>query len=97
MAWLPARSTPALDEALWRNVRRGGRHLTRRIRDVGLDVEWPETGEQMSVRSGEPRARISGSPGELLLYVFGRQPVAQVEVSGASDAVAVVRRTHLGM
>jgi len=31
------------------------------------------------------------------LYVFGRQTVAQVEVSGSPEAVAAVRRTHLGM
>jgi uncharacterized protein (TIGR03085 family) len=88
---------PDLDAALWRNVRRGGRYLTRRLRDAGLDIEWPGTGEQTSVRSGEPRARLSGPPGELLLYVFGRQPVAQVEVTGSPDAVAAVRRAHLGM
>ena len=88
---------PALDAALWRNVRRSSRHLTRRLRGAGLDVEWPSTGEQISVRSGEPRARLSGAPGELLLYVFGRQSAAQVEVSGPPEAVAAVHRTHLGM
>ena len=88
---------PALDTALWRNVRRGSRYLTRRLRDAGLDLEWPGTGEQTSARSGEPRARLSGPPGELLLYVFGRQDVARVEVSGPPDAVAAVRRTHFGM
>ena len=36
---------PALDAALWRNVRRSSRHLTRRLRGAGLDVEWPEPGE----------------------------------------------------
>jgi uncharacterized protein (TIGR03085 family) len=89
--------TPALETALWRNVRRGSRFLTRRLRGAGLDMEWRETGERMSVRSGEPRARLSGPPGELLLFVFGRQTVAQVEVSGSPEAVAAVRRTHFGM
>jgi uncharacterized protein (TIGR03085 family) len=58
--------TPALDAALWRNVRHSSRHLSRRLRDVGLDVEWPAAGDQLSVRSGEPRARLSGPPGELV-------------------------------
>ena len=40
---------------------------------------------------------VSGAPGELLLYVFGRQAAAQVEVSGPPEAVAAVRRTHFGM
>jgi hypothetical protein len=51
----------------------------------------------VTVRSGSPTARLSGPPGELLLYLFGRQAAAQVEVSGPPEAVAAVRRTHFGM
>ena len=78
-------------------MRRGSRFLTRRVRGVGLDLERAGTGERVSVRSGEPRARLSGPPGELLLYVFGRQDVAEVEVSGPQEAVAALRGTHFGM
>ena len=35
--------TPALQAALWRNVRRGGRYLSRRLRGVGLEIEWAGT------------------------------------------------------
>ena len=93
----PRALAPALDAALWRNATRSSRYLTRRLRDVGLDLEWPGSGERATVRSGEPRARLSGPPGELLLYLFGRQAVAAVELSGSPEAVAAVRRTHLGM
>jgi uncharacterized protein (TIGR03085 family) len=93
----PRSPAPELDAALWRNVRRGGRYLSRRLRDAGLDMEWPATGEQVTVRSGEPRARLSGPPGELLLYLFGRQAVAQVELIGSPEALAALRRTHFGM
>jgi hypothetical protein len=75
---------PALDAALWRNVRRS-MYLTRRRGGAGLDIEWPGTGEQMNVRSGGPTGRLRGLPGEALLYIFGRQTVAQVEVSGAGS------------
>ncbi len=88
---------PSLTAALWRNVRRSSRYLTRRLGGTGVDIEWPETGERARVRTGEPRALLSGPPGELLLFVFGRQNAAQVEVSGSSEAVAAVRRAHLGM
>jgi len=93
----PRTLEPALDAALWRNVRRSSRYLTRRLRDAGLDVEWPGSGELLSVRPGEPRARLRGPPGELLLYLFGRRTAAHVEVSGSPEAVAAVRRAHLGM
>ena len=91
----PRTLAPELDLALWRNVRRSGRYLTRRLRGVGLDVEWPGGHEQEQVRPGEPRARLSGPPGELLLYVFGRQPVAQVELSGSPEAVEAVRQARI--
>ena len=93
----PRRLTPAMDAALWRNVRLGSRYLSRRLRACGLEIEWAGTNERVTVRLGEPTARLDGLPGELLLYVFGRQAAAQVEVSGPPGAVALVRRTHFGM
>jgi uncharacterized protein (TIGR03085 family) len=89
--------TPELEAALWRNVRRGSRHLSRRLRQVGLEIGCAGTDEQITVRTGEPIVRLTGSPGELLLYVFGRQAAARVEVTGPADAVATVHRTHFGM
>ena len=78
----PRTLTPAMDAALWRNVRRGGRYLSRRLHGAGLEIEWAGTDERVTVRSGEPTARLSGPPGELLLYVFGRQAAAQAKLSG---------------
>jgi uncharacterized protein (TIGR03085 family) len=89
--------TPALEAALWRNVGRGSRYLSRRLRGAGLEIQWEGTDERMTVRKGEPMARLIGTPGELLLYVFGRQAAARVEVTGSPDAVVAVRRTHFGM
>jgi uncharacterized protein (TIGR03085 family) len=93
----PRTLTPELEAALWRNVRRGSRYLGRRLRDAGLELEWAGTSERLTVRSGEPTARLSGLPGEVLLYLFGRQRAAQVEVTGPADAVAAVHHTHFGM
>jgi uncharacterized protein (TIGR03085 family) len=93
----PRRLTPTMDAALWRNVRRGSHYLSRRLSACGLAIAWAGTNERVTVHPGEPTARLSGPPGEVLLYVFGRQAVAQVEVSGPPEAVAAVRRTHFGM
>jgi uncharacterized protein (TIGR03085 family) len=89
--------TPAFEAALWRNVCRGSRYLSRRLRQVGLEIECAGTDEQITVRRGEPIVRLTGSPGELLLYVFGRQAAARVEVTGPAEAVARVHHTHFGM
>jgi uncharacterized protein (TIGR03085 family) len=93
----PRSLTPAMDTALWRNVRRGSRYLSRRLDACGLEIAWAETNELVTVQPGEPSARLSGLPGELLLYLFGRQAAAQVDVSGPPEAVAAVDRTHFGM
>lgn len=84
-----------MDAALGRNVRRGGRLLSRPLDGCGLVVAW--AGERVTVHSGSPAARLSGAPGELLPYLFGRQAAADVSVSGAPEAVAALRRTHFGI
>ena len=86
-----------MDAALWRNVCRGSRYLSRRLHGYGLEVEWAGTDKRAMCRSREPMARLSGPPGELLLYIFGRQAAARVDVCGPPDAVAAVNRTHFGM
>ena len=93
----PRANEPAMDEALWVNVRRGRWLLARRLRGAGLELQWAGTTKTVRARRGEPAARIAGPPGELLLYLFGRQQAAQVEVSGPDAAVEAVRRTRFGM
>ncbi len=88
---------PAMEAALWRNVRQGSRYLSRRLGEVGLEIGWAGTDERMTVRKAALAVRLSGPPGELLLYLFGRQATARVEVTGPAEALAAVRRTRFGM
>jgi uncharacterized protein (TIGR03085 family) len=88
---------PAEDGALFRNVARAGWFLARRLRGAGLDLEWAGTGKTVSARRGQPKARLRGLPGELLLFLFGRTGAADVEVTGSPAAVEAVRRTAFGM
>ena len=93
----PRTNEYAMDEALWRNVTRVPWFLTRRLRGAGLELRWAGTGRTVRARRGEPTARIAGPPGELMLYLFGRQGASQVEVSGPAAAVDAVRRARFGM
>ncbi|MDX6391245.1 MAG: hypothetical protein QOJ73_2308, partial [Streptosporangiaceae bacterium] len=86
-----------MEEALWRNVRRGRWLLARRLRGAGLELQWAGTAQTVRARRGDPTARIAGPPGELLLYLFGRQGAAHVEVSGPDAAIEAVRRARFGM
>ena len=88
---------PALDEALWANVSRASWYLARRLRGAGLELQWAGTTMTARARRGGPTARITGAPGELLLYLFGRQGAAAVEVEGPAAAVEAVRRARFGM
>ena len=93
----PRTNEPAMDEALWRNVSRAPWFLARRLRGAGLQLQWAGTAHTVRARRGEPTARIAGSPGDLLLYLFGRQTAAHVEVSGPDAAIEAVRRARFGM
>ena len=93
----PRTNEQAMDEALWGNVRRAPWFLARRLRGAGLELQWAGTAQTVRARRGEPTARIAGSPGELLLYLFGRQDSAHVEVGGPAAAVEAVRRARFGM
>ncbi|MEU4215232.1 TIGR03085 family metal-binding protein [Actinoplanes sp. NPDC026623] len=93
----PRNLDPAMDEALWHNVTRSARFLTRRLRGAGLELQWAGTTHTHPVRRGEPTARLSGSPGELLLHLFGRQDAARVELTGTDAAISAVRQARFGM
>ena len=93
----PRTNAGALDEALWRNVCFAPWFLARRLRGVGLELEWAGTTQVRRARRGEPTARLTGLPGELLLYLFGRQGAAHVEVSGPREAVEALVRVRFGM
>jgi uncharacterized protein (TIGR03085 family) len=93
----PRTTESAMDQALWRNVGRGCRFLARRLRGAGLVLQWAGTATTVPARPGQPTALVAGPPGELLLWLFGRQEVAQVEVDGPPSAVEAVRRTRFGV
>jgi uncharacterized protein (TIGR03085 family) len=93
----PRATEDAMDEALWGNVRRAAWFLTRRLRGAGLELQWARDPQTVRTRRGKPTARVTGPPGELLLYLFGRQEAAQVEVDGPAAAVEAVRRARFGM
>ncbi len=93
----PRTLEPAMDNALWRNVVLGRWFLARRLRGAGLELHWAGTARTVRARRAEPVARITATPGELLLYLFGRQGAAHVELSGPAEAIHAVRGARFGM
>ncbi len=48
----PRALTHELESALWKNIRRGSRYLSRRLSAAGLEIEWEARGELLAVRRG---------------------------------------------
>jgi len=93
----PRTCEQAMDQALWHNLGRAPWFLARRLRRAGLELQWAGTGKTIRARHGQPVARITGPPGELLLYLFGRKAAAHVEITGPHAAVEAVQHTPFGM
>jgi uncharacterized protein (TIGR03085 family) len=88
---------PAEDVALFRNVARAPWFLSRRLRGAGLELGWAGTDLVVTARRGHPTARVSGVPGELLLFLFGRRQAAEVEITGSAEAIETLAHTPFGM
>lgn len=93
----PRTHPPGMDEALWHNVGQAPWFLARRLTGAGLVLQRAGTGQTLRVRRGQPTALITGPPGDLLMYLFGRRGAADVEVCGSAAAVEAVRSAHFGM
>lgn len=83
-----------LDEALARLLPASAPHLLQRL-ETGVDLVW--NGGVLYRQGPEPRAVLSGPPGEILLYLSGRRTVAHVDLGGDDDAVGKLLSTDLSL
>lgn len=93
--WEPRRLDPGLEQALWSRLKMMARALLRRS-PVGVTLRAPGFGE-VEARAGDPRVTVTGAPGELVLFAFGRQAAARVDTEGDPDACARLRQAQLGL
>ena len=86
-----ARELPCdLESALWGLVVKATRLQHARAR-VGVVVVAPTFGErQVHDTTDLGTVVFTGAPAELLLYSFGRQRVAQVDLSGSEEALSAL-------
>jgi uncharacterized protein (TIGR03085 family) len=87
--WEPRSLDPGLTAYLWRRLPGLARLNLRRIHAT-VRVEAPGHGA-FTVGDGEPAATLSGDPGELVLFLFGRQRAARVDVRGSDDLADTLR------
>lgn len=93
--WEPRTLDAGQRQALWRTVRFTARIGLRRL-GVPVLLRAPGMGELM-VGTGAPRVTLTGEPGELAMFVSGRQRAARVEAEGDPAAVERLRTARLGI
>jgi uncharacterized protein (TIGR03085 family) len=82
-----ARALPDWAEAkLWRGLSVTAKFTMRRS-PVGVTLVDPATGDRLVPVAGTPSVTLRGAPSELLLYAYGRDSVAVVEIEGDDAAV----------
>lgn len=94
-AALPRKLDPDLEALLWSRAKQGGRMLVRKAA-VGVTLAAPGYGEA-TIRRRAPIVTVTGSPGELVLWMFGRQRAAEVTYSGDELSIERLRQSHLGL
>jgi uncharacterized protein (TIGR03085 family) len=92
--WQPRDPDPARDAVTWAGVSRAGK-MTLRRSPVGIVLRRPD-GTETVARRGPNTVILSGEPGELLLFAFGRDAV-HVEFEGEQTAIARVKGLNRGL
>ncbi|MFJ6196401.1 TIGR03085 family metal-binding protein [Micromonospora sp. NPDC092111] len=93
--WQPRDVPAGLAVRLWRSAALLARTTARRF-PADLLVQAPGHGE-LTVGRGGDRVRLVGSPGELALFLSGRQRVARVQLDGPPTVAERLRTARLGL
>lgn len=92
---VPRNLDASLDHELWSALSRMARMLARKA-PAGLVLTAPGRGS-ITAKSGDPAVTVTGTVGELVLFVYGRQAHAAVELDGPADLVAAMRTASFGI
>ncbi|MBT2228712.1 TIGR03085 family metal-binding protein [Nonomuraea sp. NEAU-A123] len=94
--WEPRELPADLEQIMWKRVASGSRLMLRRS-PVGVVLHRLGGGVTLGGARQGPKVEVTGRAGELVLFCFGRQEHARVELSGDADAIARLKNARLGM
>lgn len=89
--WTPRELDPVFQNALWSRLERTARLVGRRA-PTGLVLRRPD-GRTVVAHRGTPVVTVTGEPSELVLFAYGRQSAATVELEGDRAAIEKLRQT----
>ena len=93
--WRPRPMPEPLGRALWSRISGAAKLGLRRV-PAAITVTAPGYGDT-TAGAGGPRVTLTGDPGELALFLTGRQRVALVELTGPDELTDRLRRARLGV
>lgn len=94
--WQPRDLPAGLERALFSQVKQRAKLVLRKFRAV-IELEMPGYGQVRAGAGGAETVRISGTPGELLLYLFGRQAHSRAVLDGPAKTVDALQKARLGV
>lgn len=94
---VPRARIDTVDDAIWGRLGRMARMLSRGVKGAGLTLVRTDTNDRIVARKGEPIVELSGTPGEIVLFLYGRGDHAEVELVGDQAAVETVRSASFGL
>lgn len=94
--WEPRVLDRRAETALWKAIRVAGRGLVRDA-PVGVVIERSDTGEREVLRNKPGAVTVRGLPSEVVLFVYGRQPQARVDLDGVDSDIALLTGADLGV
>ncbi|MFF2526302.1 TIGR03085 family metal-binding protein [Streptomyces liangshanensis] len=92
--WTPRELDRVFADSLWSRLEKGARLMGRKS-PAGLVLRRAD-GRTAVARKGAPVVTVTGEPGELLLFLSGRQSAADVQLEGDKDAVTRLLEAKLG-
>ena len=96
--WEPRPVDGDLEHELWRRLKPMARLLVRRC-PTGLVLRRPNGEEVVAKKPADDgvTAVVTGPPSELLLFAYGRQSHARVEVTAPADVAQAVTKASFGI
>jgi len=93
--WTPRVLDSGEQKALWNAVKLTARLSLRKLH-LPVLLRAPGFGE-FKIGGDDPRATLIGEPGELVLFVSGRQRAAKVQIDGPPEIAERLRAARFGM
>ena len=94
--WEPRELSDADLGLLWKLGRGTGKLMARRL-GVPVTIRRSDTGAEAVLRSGGSPVVVSGPPGELVLFLFGRDYAGDLAFDGPAERVRRVQDADLGI